>query len=504
MYQSSNIETHCPICYDAMTEENCIKFDCNHTFCQSCSEEMIFNPECECPLDRKSLETIYFQRQILQIVQYQLIIWNERSTSIKTKIDNYWSEIIHHMIKTIKSVIENLKLIKENVENDSTMKNDDLKYFKNIFREYHSSMTEFDFSDCDEPDMLDTVRKIFSQCSEQYRNPLEINISIPIIRKDLTDLYFQIDLLYDSMNIDELNIDRCREMFQDFNDLASEKLQYFISLAISHLSDNEEIYQFAQPHVKSIDINKCLICCEDIDIMKYASFSTCSHKICSKCIDKFMITHASCPFDGKQLSNLLVCYDYQGKRKTLVKVSEYLINNYKSIIEKILNKFKEPIYNLFIEQILEIIKQFPPLMNQIVNKEVTLDNSNIDLINRLQNEYKMAFENIPKESCANIWCNWNIEMYISSLKRMSYMVHYNTLAHDYFNRAWYKLVEMMSVTKRCISFLQIHHDLRQNVLNNELHYELVDKYLQRYNYFLDILDRVKHIELSYLRKDFEN
>ena len=93
-----------------------------------------------------------------------------------------------------------------------------------------------------------------------------------------------------------------------------------------------------------------------------------------------------------------------------------------------------------------------PLINQIVKNDLALDNSNIDLINRLQNEYKMAFENIPEESSANKCWNWNIEMYISSLKRILYMVYDNTLAEDYFERVLYILKEMDFVAKRCIYF----------------------------------------------------
>ena len=139
-----------------------------------------------------------------------------------------------------------------------------------------------------------------------------------------------------------------------------------------------------------------------------------------------------------------------------------------------------------------------------MNKEVALDNSNIDLINRLQNEYKMAFENIPEKSCLNICWNWNIEMYISSLKRILYLDYNNATAEYCFDQTLAILEEMKIVAKCCISFLQIHHILRQNVLNNEMDYELVDEYLQRYNNFLDILDSVTYIdcrthELSFLK-----
>ena len=482
MCESNNIETDCPICFDSMTEENCIKFDCNHIFCQSCSKEIIFNSKCECPLDRKTFQTIYVQGQILPIVQYQLIIWNERSLSIKAKIENYWYGIIHQVIKSIKTITDNLKLIKEKFENDSTIDNDDFKTLKNRLQEFYISMKNFIYSDRDERVMIDDLRIIFSQCLGQYQNPLEINIFNSAIMENIRDFYRQIHRFNQSINIGEINIDQCRQMFQHFNDLASEKFQYVISLAISHLSDNEEIYQFAQPHVKPIDTKKCLICCEEIDIMKYVSFSTCSHKICSECIDKFMITYASCPFDGKQLSNLLVFDDYQEENKAPMKVLEYLINNYQSIIDKILNKFQNPIYYSFFVQILEIYKQFPNLINhlKIMDQELASDNPSIDLINIIKDECKMVFENIPQESCSNIflYLDWNIEMYMKSLTRIIHMVSDNTLVKCYFKQALDKLWKMNVVALCCASFLECHFHFREYVLDNQIDYELIVKYLQ--------------------------
>ena len=144
MFERSNIELDCAICYDEMTEENCIMFDCNHTCCRSCSQEIIFKPEWKCPLDMKSFETISTEHQTLPTVQYQLEIWNKRSPSIKAKVENYWSEIIYHLIKTLKSVVDNFILINEELKIE-TKNYDDLKCIEKIVDGCLYSIIEFDY-----------------------------------------------------------------------------------------------------------------------------------------------------------------------------------------------------------------------------------------------------------------------------------------------------------------------------------------------------------------------
>ena len=116
-------------------------------------------------------------------------------------------------------------------------------------------------------------------------------------------------------------------MIQDL----SYKKKEFTGSAISYLSNNGDIYRIARPDINEIDIDKCLICCSLINKKNFATFAQCQHKICSDCIDTYIILHGSCPFDGNEISNLQMS-------ELLESMSNYLNCNYQNIINKMCHK----------------------------------------------------------------------------------------------------------------------------------------------------------------------
>ena len=62
-----------------------------------------------------------------------------------------------------------------------------------------------------------------------------------------------------------------------FAEYLNAKMRNLTSSTISLLNNNRNIYELARPHMKEIDIDKCLVCCLFIDGNKFA-VNKCKHR----------------------------------------------------------------------------------------------------------------------------------------------------------------------------------------------------------------------------------
>ena len=169
------------------------------------------------------------------------------------------------------------------------------------------------------------------------------------------------------------------------------ELEHFLPQLIGHVITfaryNRNIYLKLQSSMIKNDTDKCLICIVQINNYPHAQFIKCNHKICLSCIDRFMITHGTCPFDKPELSNLQMIYESNTIDNSLM-VSNYLIENFEKLSEKLFYEIQH--YNdKRVKNLIDCNYNISKIMEHVyaLDKEMKTENPN-------NNNVKKLFKNI--------------------------------------------------------------------------------------------------------------
>ena len=104
-----NDESYCPICYDLLTMENCVTFiDCSHSFCQSCSAEIIFQKIVSCPYDRTIVTAIQQSNSHIHLKNYQRNKCNSDEDFVKEAFVKDWKSFNLKIVSNLKMLIKSL------------------------------------------------------------------------------------------------------------------------------------------------------------------------------------------------------------------------------------------------------------------------------------------------------------------------------------------------------------------------------------------------------------
>lgn len=435
----------CALCFNVMEEDNCITFQCDHTFCKYCANKIIFTTtHLQCPIDKMTITTFVDRNQSKTMDQYKSDWWNDEGKSIQIDFEYNCSEIIISMIDVVNTIIDILIVNDKGDLGNCSLQQDShtraqccrIKTLIDKMRDIHDLSSYFMSSE------LEFVKNVILKYPSKQMRPIEFDVINERFELDISTLTNELNLLYTHCQKGNEDGNEC--FLEHFKD----KLKYLTGLAISYSSNNGHIYRMARPHVNEIDINQCLICSTLITEQKCATFVQCHHKLCSDCIDIFMVMHGNCPFDNKGIDNLQISDNLQS-------VSTYLTGNYREIAAKLFNKYM----NICIEVINQLLSTHCHISNWIGcvdDKELEMKTTKMKFI---------KINDVTIHSIANEFCD--------SLRRLKYITM-DIQAHDYLNRMidiFYQIET--SVINNCKSIFSAYYKLAKKYSNshdeNRLH-----------------------------------
>ena len=334
----------CPICNDECIDYNFIMFkDCGHVYCKSCSTEIILEKTPKCALDCLEIKNIEYKSNDIMITtsiskyindiiiasNYQTLIDEVESNRSFCIIQTYI--IIQFSYRSTEKTIEILQKWLNKNQRIGTDEIDDLCSFISITQpNILGGLFDKIQWKCNRCDLLCVY---FSKESNTPISPLKLNLK-------LNRLLQYLELLQDHLSRQSYFCLFNRKIHQSKfitnmisileNDLQDmlELYDYIIAIVISFFEQNQEIFKIIHSNFTNIETDKCLICKNVIETNLYANFTNCIHKICSKCMNRFLLTQLSCPIDGQKFNNLNI-----GIRNS----SDYLIDNIDDISEELLN-----------------------------------------------------------------------------------------------------------------------------------------------------------------------
>ena len=458
----------CSLCFNVNELENCIAYQCNHTFCRSCTNKIIFTTRyIQCPIDKITIKTLLDRNQSKTVDQYKSNWWNDEGKSMKVNFEYYSYEIIQSLIGVVNTVV-GILTVPDDVLRCRSSKNShqnveclllraEMDKIKNI----HDFSVDFMTSE------LEFVKSVILKYPSKQMQPIEIDILNEKFELDITTIRNMLDLLYTHIyKGNEDGNERFQQYFQD-------KLKYLTGLAISHVSNNEHVYRMTRPDINEIDTNKCLICHSLINEQKFTTFAQCQHKLCLDCIDRFMITHGDCPFHGDGISHLQMSGNLES-------VSSYLTRDYQEIGAKLFHKYM----NIYIQAINQMVYICPHISNLIgsfqavitsdceTEKELEIKN----IKNRL-----ITIDNVMIHSPANEFCD--------NLRKLKYITM-DFRVNDYLNTmigVFYNIE--LAVINNCKLIFYAYNKLAKKQFNsdNEIRLNLHDFLWDYRNSSLEIL-----------------
>ena len=133
---------------------------------------------------------------------------------------------------------------------------------------------------------------------------------------------------------------------------------------ISHVNNNQDLYNLLHPDNDGIDTNRCITCLDSIIENTFAQFTDCNHKICSTCVDKITILHGCCPFHNNNFSNLQM-----HSLDKVESISIYLLDN---CIKISTDQFNEAVNAIrpYVNELIRISEHIPDLITLLIEFEM--------------------------------------------------------------------------------------------------------------------------------------
>lgn len=509
MLNDINDEITCQICYESSSGNDFVTFDgCNHKFCKLCTLELTIHEPLICPLDRKICRNVIMRNDnnidiSKSIPAFQYEIAMDHRDLLNETVELGWDHCLRYCSKLGKLFIESLSKYKTILENWLRHENwgteDDIKNFQNSLEtikyklwptgQTHSKDNRFTVvRDEDIKAFLMDVKKSKNMTNKIAREPFipdRDTALFDIVRnnslKGTCEYCSKITKDMDNME-DLMKMFNCQSALRNivYSNVLSHiddklLLQCFLedirrditnigmisrritSRIVFNVNDNRKLYSIDSPGMNRTDEDKCLICTESIDKTSgCATFLQCHHKICLYCIDKYRPTEASCPFDGTQLTGLVVCQKENGIKKS---ISEYLESTHEQVkysrIESLIVFTKQLIAEVFVlarntEGVFEDVKL--ALHSRKRDKKVLIINNVIKvMLNIWNNQYifnptistfQMSMEVktwiTKKDKDSNIF-NVLIAIHSKCVAFLTKFLNssYHLSHHDTFDQKWY-------------------------------------------------------------------
>lgn len=413
----------CPTCFEVLKDGQIMIFnECQHIFCTSCALKIMLEGYAICPMDRRENHYVingHDNRNIVSVPTSIHDIWLSDRQMIMNIFEDQWSILFLQLSKTI-------KLIKFMLENHRDRLSQWLSMTGKVgVPELLKENSHFRMLNENIKELLETIpwnttkeitlSGIFNMFKVDGQCPFVFNLKNAI---EFNREFFDVTLsrpnflcLKDSGISSSVFIAENLDFVEEDLDGLIEISFYITKLILSFLGNNRVEYLSHCTEMNELQISKCLICAEEISKSTFAQFSECNHKICMICINKFIITHASCPFDGCEISELVIYNENETNSEEPVLEVLFRISfpGISDILEE-LAKFNVTliyrIWNIF-QTKSNIVKVSRRLQMALETRNIVVVRDTLDILRR-------TFERIENKMCGRTF-------EISALKYRFYM-----------------------------------------------------------------------------------
>ena len=428
MFKEENMVNNCPICYELLNDLNIVTLDrCNHKFCSTCTNELLFQEQVSCPLDREEISNIIIKSKTggnltKSLYEYQCFLVNDLQI-MKNYMNNNWSICLSTFTKNFKILYLSLYKCKELLEYWLSRKSDVTIEEVAEFEIDILQSVELRNELIEESERIyersSLIVEILNTMPKKNKTPFHIELEDDnqrIISMSILTSHFWTDEVILMLYNQKINQRKfIKEVLKNIKvDLAAinaifDQLTWFI---IYKVPDNRDLYKLHKPDIE-VDVNdKCLICTKFINRFHFAKFAECNHKICLQCTKRYNIISANCPFDDRKLCNLTICKVINSENQDIQCILQYFEINHETInLNKTRNLLKIVIKLIFeilnfkfhVSSLIEIITKIQTTKK--FNKIKKLLSVLRDQISQIQNSNYINFHSIQTAQM-NICRNW--------------------------------------------------------------------------------------------------